>query len=132
MRCWPPDIVPASWPERSTRIGNSSWTSSRRLARASASGLLAPPSSRLSVTVMSWNTKRSDGIIAMPALTFWREGCPVTSLPSNVMRPPNELVDAEDGADRRALAAAVVAEDAEDLARLRPARSTSNTTCLRP
>ena len=59
-----------------------------RLARRSPSGSLAPPRSRLSVTDMSWNTKRSDGIIAMPALTLARESWPVTSLPSNVMRPP--------------------------------------------
>src|SRR5688572_11559376 len=80
---------------------------------------------------MSANTKRSDGIIAIPALTFWRELCPVTSRPSNVMRPPNGLFMPS--------TVRIVVDLPLPLwprmPRISPAptwRSTSNTTCLRP
>ena len=40
------------------------------------------------MTVRSWNTNRSDGIIAIPARTFDRELDFVVSLPSNMIFPP--------------------------------------------
>ena len=83
------------------------------------------------MTDMSWNTKRSDGIIAIPALTLARDGWPVTSLPSNTTRPPNGLLMPR-------MVRIVVLLPLPlwpSTPRISPAStgmSTSNTTCLRP
>ena len=68
------------------------------------------------MTVRSANTNRSDGIIAMPALTFDRELGLGDVAPVELDRAAEHRCDAQDRADGGALAAAVVAEHAEDLA----------------
>ena len=83
------------------------------------------------MTLRSANTKRSDGIIAMPALTLRRELALVTSCPSNVMLPPSGLLMPR-------MVRIVVLLPLPlwpRMPRISPAstrRSTSNTTCLRP
>ena len=132
MRCWPPDSVPAFCCARSARIGNRSWTCSIRSLRRAASGSLAPPRRRLSSTVRSGNTNRSDGIIAIPALHVGPEPGPGDVPPAGSMTRP-----AWAGLSPSTVRIVVVLPEplwprSVTTSPAPTCRLTSNTTCLRP
>ena len=89
--CSPPDSVPASWPDRSPRIGN---RSSQRCASArssSRSDRVMPPIVRFSWTVSFGNTWRPSGISAIPRRTTDSGPIPTIDEPSNRTEPERGL-----------------------------------------
>src|ERR1700730_13260034 len=86
--CSPPESVPAGWPRRSARIGNSAKMRSRLRLQLLRPLRREAATSRFSITVIEPKTWRPSGTCAMPKCARWDGATASRSLSSKWMRPP--------------------------------------------